>query len=166
MFSKQELTAINELRCLCADVVQGPKSGHPGAPIGMSPMAFTLFTKFLRFSPSHPEWIARDRFVLSSGHASALLYSLLHLCGYDYSMEDLKKFRTLHSKTPGHPERVEYASNHKNLGVEVTTGPLGQGLANAVGMAIAMEAMKTYDSQGVVIDNDARVYAICGDGCL
>ncbi|CAL6042202.1 Transketolase [Hexamita inflata] len=166
MFTQQDKTAINELRCLCADVVQTPKSGHPGAPIGMSPMAYVLFTKFMRFSSKNPEWMARDRFVLSSGHASALLYSMLHLCGYDYSIEDLKKFRTLHSKTPGHPERVEYSNGHKNPGIEVTTGPLGQGLANAVGMAIAMDAMKPYDSENMVVDKEARVYAICGDGCL
>jgi len=129
-------------------------------------MAYVLFTKYMRFSPSHPDWLARDRFVLSSGHASSLLYTMLHLCGYDYTIEDLKKFRSLHSKTPGHPERVEFATNKKNPGIEVTTGPLGQGVANAVGMAIAAEAMKQYDKDGVVVDPEQRIYVICGDGCL
>ena len=123
--------AIDTIRTLSIDGVQKANSGHPGAPMGAAPMAYTLWTRYLRHSPTQPDWPDRDRFVLSAGHASMLLYSLLYLTGYDVSLEDLESFRQWGSITPGHPEyRV-------TPGVEATTGPLGQGLANAVGMAIA-----------------------------
>ena len=123
--------AIDTIRTLSIDGVQKANSGHPGAPMGAAPMAYTLWTRFLRHAPTGPDWPDRDRFVLSAGHASMLLYSLLHLTGYDVSLDDLKSFRQWGSKTPGHPE---YGLTP---GVEATTGPLGQGFANAVGMAIA-----------------------------
>src|ERR1700712_5942087 len=118
--------SVNTIRFLSVDAVQKANSGHPGLPLGAAPMAYVLWTWFLRFNPQDPHWPDRDRFVLSAGHGSALLYSMLHLYGYDLSLDDLKQFRQLHSKTPGHPELGETA------GVETTTGPLGQGLANAV----------------------------------
>ena len=121
----------NAIRFLSVDAVQKANSGHPGAPMGMAEMAEVLWTKFLRHNPANPKFYNRDRFILSNGHASMLLYSLLHLTGYNLSIEDLKNFRQLHSKTPGHPE-YGYTD-----GVETTTGPLGQGIANAVGMALA-----------------------------
>jgi len=124
-------TLANAIRALSMDAVQQANSGHPGAPMGMADIAETLWNGFLKHNPSNPDWIDRDRFVLSNGHGSMLLYSLLHLSGYDLDISELKNFRQLHSKTPGHPE-FGYAP-----GVETTTGPLGQGLANAVGMAIA-----------------------------
>ena len=124
-------TLANAIRALSMDAVQQAKSGHPGAPMGMADIAEALWNGFLKHNPSNPDWIDRDRFVLSNGHGSMLLYSLLHLSGYELDMSELKNFRQLHSKTPGHPE-FGYAP-----GVETTTGPLGQGLANAVGMAIA-----------------------------
>ena len=123
--------AIDTIRTLSIDGVQQANSGHPGAPMGAAPMAYVLWTRFLRHAPTHPDWPDRDRFVLCAGHASMLLYSLLHLTGYDLSLDDLKHFRQWGSKTPGHPE---YGLTP---GVEATTGPLGQGFANAVGMAIA-----------------------------
>jgi transketolase len=128
-----EELCINTLRFLSADAVQNANSGHPGLPMGAAVMAYTLWTKFLKFNPKDPSWFDRDRFVLSPGHGSALLYSLLHLTGYDLPLEELKRFRQLGSKTPGHPER-----GHTNTpGVEITTGPLGQGISNAVGLAMA-----------------------------
>ena len=122
---------VNTLRTLSIDMVQKANSGHPGLPLGAAPMAYVLWKNHLRFDPAEPEWYGRDRFVLSAGHGSALLYSLLHLFGFDVSMDDLKNFRQWGSKTPGHPEW------NCTPGVEATTGPLGQGTANAVGMAIA-----------------------------
>jgi transketolase len=151
---------INQIRAFCADVVQKADSGHPGAPMGMAPMAHALWTKVMNFNPSNPLWINRDRFVLSNGHACALLYTMLHLSGYpDFTLEELKRFRQIDSKTPGHPE------NHFP-GIEVTTGPLGQGISNAVGLAIAQEHLaKTFNKPGFdVIDN--YVYVFVGDGCL
>ena len=121
----------NAVRALAMDAVQQANSGHPGAPMGMAEMAVALWGRHLRHNPSDPHWADRDRFVLSNGHASMLLYALLHLTGYDLPMSELRRFRQLHSKTPGHPE-VDLTP-----GVETTTGPLGQGLANAVGMALA-----------------------------
>ena len=121
----------NAIRALSMDAVQKANSGHPGAPMGMADIAEVLWRDYLKHNPKNPNWYDRDRFVLSNGHGSMLLYSLLHLSGYDLSIEDLKHFRQLHSRTPGHPE-YGYAP-----GVETTTGPLGQGITNAVGMAIA-----------------------------
>ena len=120
----------NAIRFLSMDAVQKAKSGHPGAPMGMADIAEVLWRSFLKHNPTNPKWADRDRFVLSNGHGSMLIYSLLHLTGYDLSIEDLKQFRQLHSKTPGHPE-YGYAP-----GIETTTGPLGQGITNAVGMAM------------------------------
>ena len=142
------------------DAVQAAKSGHPGMPMGMAAAAYALWMRHLRFNPSDPSWCNRDRFVLSAGHGSMLLYSLLHLCGYDLPLDELKKFRQWGSKTPGHPE-----FGH-TPGVEVTTGPLGQGIANAVGMAIAQKYLAArYNTENRRIF-DYNIYAICGDGCL
>src|SRR6476660_3711282 len=124
-------SCINTLRFLSVDAVQKANSGHPGLPLGAAPMAYVLWTRFLEHNPANPRWFDRDRFVLSAGHGSMLLYSLLHVTGYDVSLDDLKSFRQWGSKTPGHPEWG------LTPGVEATTGPLGQGFANAVGMAIA-----------------------------
>ncbi len=151
---------INTIRVLAADTVQKAKSGHPGAPMGMAPLAYALWMETMNVSPTHPKWEGRDRFVLSSGHASALNYVLLHLCGFDLSMDDLKNFRQWGSRTPGHPEYGRTA------GVETTTGPLGQGVANAVGMAIAETILAAkFDRPGFPVA-DHRTYAVCGDGCM
>ena len=151
---------INTIRVLAADTVQKAKSGHPGAPMGMAPLAYALWMETMNVSPTHPKWEGRDRFVLSSGHASALNYVLLHLCGFDLSMDDLKSFRQWGSRTPGHPEYGRTA------GVETTTGPLGQGVANAVGMAIAETILAAkFDRPGFPVA-DHRTYAVCGDGCM
>ncbi len=151
---------INTIRALSADMVQKANSGHPGAPMGMAAMAYAVWADAMCHNPQDPAWQNRDRFVLSNGHASALLYSLLHLFGYDLTMEDLKSFRQWGSRTPGHPECTHTA------GVETTTGPLGQGIANAVGMAIAetMLAAKFNRPEFPVVDH--RVFAFCGDGCM
>src|SRR5579859_3116395 len=122
---------INTIRTLSIDAVQKANSGHPGAPMDAAPMAYLLWTRHMRYHPKNPDWPDRDRFVLSAGHASMLLYSMLHLTGYDLTLDDLRHFRRLGSRTPGHPERELTA------GVEVTTGPLGQGFGNGVGMAMA-----------------------------
>ncbi len=150
---------INTIRTLSADMVQKANSGHPGAPLGMAAMAYAVWADAMWHNPADPKWRNRDRFVLSNGHASALIYSLLHLFGYGLTMEDLKSFRQWGSKTPGHPE-IETA------GVETTTGPLGQGVANAVGMAIAetMLAAKFNRPDYEIVNH--RVYAFCGDGCM
>jgi transketolase len=156
--SRRELA--NAIRALSMDAVQKAKSGHPGAPMGMADIAEVLWNDFLQHNPSNPKWFDRDRFVLSNGHGSMLIYSLLHLTGYDLSMEDIKNFRQLHSKTPGHPE-YGYAP-----GVETTTGPLGQGITNAVGMAIAEKAMAgqfNRDGHHIV---DHYTYVFMGDGCM
>ena len=155
-----EKTCINNLRMLSADMVEKAKSGHPGMPMGAAAMAFVLWTKFLRHNPGNPAWPNRDRFVLSAGHGSALLYALLHLTGYDLSLEELKNFRQWGSKTPGHPE-----FGH-TTGVEVTTGPLGQGIANAVGMAIAERHLASYFNRTGYDIVDHYTYAIAGDGDL
>src|SRR5580693_10485862 len=145
----------NALRALAMDAVERAKSGHPGMPMGMADIATVLFSKFLRFDPTQPDWPDRDRFVLSNGHGSMLLYGLLHLTGYaDMTLDELKRFRQLGSRTAGHPERG-LAS-----GIEVTTGPLGQGLANAVGMALAERLLAVEFGDDVV---DHRTYAFCGD---
>lgn len=146
------------------DAVQAAKSGHPGAPMGMADIAHVLWTRFLKHNPADPAWPDRDRFVLSNGHGSMLLYSLLHLSGYDLGIDELKAFRQLHSKTPGHPEYCE------TPGVETTTGPLGQGLANAVGMALAEKMLAAQFNQANSKDDfaivDHRTYVFLGDGCL
>ena len=149
---------INAIRFLAVDAVQKANSGHPGMPLGAAAMAYTLWTRHLRFNPKDPHWLDRDRFVLSAGHGSMLLYALLYLTGYDVSLDDLKSFRQVGSKTPGHPEA------EKTDGVEATTGPLGQGVANAVGMAIAeahMGAIYNRTDQPIV---DHFTYCIAGDG--
>src|SRR5918911_1832438 len=129
---------INTIRALTLDAVQKAKSGHPGLPLGAAPMAYVLWTRFLRHNPRNPKWQGRDRFLLSAGHGSMLLYSLLHLTGYDLPLEELKRFRQWDSRTPGHPERGEAPGvPGYTPGVETTTGPLGQGAATSVGMAIA-----------------------------
>jgi transketolase len=150
--------SINTIRFLSADAVQKANSGHPGLPMGAAPMAYVLWTRFLRHNPANPKWFDRDRFVLSAGHGSMLLYSLLHLTGYRLSMEDIQNFRQLNSITPGHPE------SHMTPGVETTTGPLGQGLANAVGMAIGEAHLAAqYNRPGHEIINH-HTYVIAGDG--
>ncbi len=151
---------VNAIKFLSVDAVEKAKSGHPGAPMGGADMAFVLWSQFLRFDPSNPSWANRDRFILSNGHGSMLLYSLLHLTGYDLDMEQIKSFRQWGSRTPGHPE-----FGH-TPGVEVTTGPLGQGIAHAVGMAVAAEmlAARVNTPEFQVVDN--YIYGICGDGDL
>ncbi|HEX7045296.1 MAG TPA: 1-deoxy-D-xylulose-5-phosphate synthase N-terminal domain-containing protein, partial [Burkholderiales bacterium] len=153
-------TLANAVRALAMDAVQQANSGHPGAPMGMADIAEVLWNDFLKHNPANPKWVDRDRFVLSNGHASMLLYSLLHLTGYDLPLEQLKRFRQLHSQTPGHPE---YGMTP---GVETTTGPLGQGLANAVGMALAEKSLAArFNRPGHTIV-DHHTYAFCGDGDL
>ncbi len=150
----------NAIRALSMDAVQKANSGHPGMPMGMADIAEVLWNEFLQHNPKNPAWINRDRFILSNGHGSMLQYALLHLTGYDVSIEDIKQFRQLHSKTPGHPE-YKYTP-----GVETTTGPLGQGLANAVGMALAEAILaKTFNREGHQII-DHFTYCFLGDGCL
>jgi len=156
--SRKELA--NAIRALSMDAVQKANSGHPGAPMGMADIAEVLWNDFLRHNPNDPHWYDRDRFVLSNGHASMLLYSLLHLTGYDLPLEELKNFRQLHSKTPGHPE---YGLTP---GVETTTGPLGQGLANAVGFAIAERTLAAQFNQPGHDIVDHYTYVFMGDGCL
>jgi len=166
-----DLLSINTIRTLAIDAVQQANSGHPGAPMALAPVAYALWQQFLRYDPEDPIWPNRDRFVLSNGHASALLYALLHLAGvravnekYErlgemaVTLDDLKHFRQIDSKTPGHPEY------HITSGVETTTGPLGQGIGNSVGMAIAGKWLaERYNRPGFEMF-DYNVYAICGDG--
>jgi transketolase len=151
---------VNTIRALAIDTVQNANSGHPGLPLGAAPMAYALWTRALRHSPSQPKWADRDRFVLSAGHGSALLYSLLHLTGYDLPLDELKRFRQWESRTPGHPEYRETA------GVEVTTGPLGQGFANAVGMAVAERHLAARFNRPGHEVVDHHTYVIAGDGDL
>ena len=151
---------VNVLRFLSADSVERANSGHPGMPLGMADIAEALWRDHLNHSPSNPNWFNRDRFVLSNGHGSMLLYSLLHLSGYDLSIKDLKDFRQLGSKTPGHPEYGITA------GVETTTGPLGQGIANAVGLAIAEKNLASKINSEHVKVIDHFTYCFLGDGCL
>jgi transketolase len=158
MSSRRELA--NAIRALSMDAVQKANSGHPGAPMGMADIAEVLWSDFLKHNPSNPAWADRDRFILSNGHASMLLYSLLHLSGYDLPMEELKNFRQLHSKTPGHPEKGY------TPGVETTTGPLGQGLANAVGLAIAERTLGAQFNRPEHEVVDHFTYVFMGDGCL
>lgn len=160
MFDTTDQLAVNTIRTLSMDGIQKANSGHPGLPMGAAPMAYTLWTKHLKVNPKNSSWTDRDRFVLSAGHGSMLLYSMLHLSGYAVTMDDLKNFRQWDSKTPGHPEV------HHTDGVEATTGPLGQGIANAVGMAMAeAHIAATYNKEGHTIV-DHFTYALCGDGDL
>lgn len=156
--TKQQLA--NAIRFLSIDAVQQANSGHPGMPMGMADIATVLWRDFLNHNPSNPGWLNRDRFVLSNGHGSMLLYALLHLTGYDVSIDDLKNFRQWHSKTPGHPERQD------TPGVETTTGPLGQGIANAVGMALAEKKLAQSFNQDGFTMVDHYTYTFLGDGCL
>ena len=158
MSSRKELA--NAVRALAMDAVQQANSGHPGAPMGMADIAEVLWNDFMRHNPTNPQWADRDRFVLSNGHGSMLIYALLHLTGYELSLEDLKQFRQLHSKTPGHPE-YGYAP-----GVETTTGPLGQGITNAVGMALAEHALANQFNKPGHSIVDHNTYVFLGDGCL
>ncbi|RXI47524.1 transketolase [Clostridium tetani] len=158
--NKLDTTAINTIRILSAEAIQKSNSGHPGLPLGSAPMAYTLWAKNMKHNPKNPNWTNRDRFVLSAGHGSMLIYSLLHLFNYGLTMEDLKNFRQWGSKTPGHPEYGH------TIGVETTTGPLGQGIANAVGMAMAEAYLaEKFNKPGYeLIDHYA--YSLVGDGCL
>ncbi|KAG0012184.1 Transketolase [Entomortierella chlamydospora] len=159
-FTQDDTHAINTIRVLAADTVFKSNSGHPGAPMGCAPMAHLIFSRYMNYNPKNPKWANRDRFVLSNGHACALQYILLHLMGYNVTMDDLKSFRQLHSKTPGHPEA------HMTEGIEVTTGPLGQGFANAVGLAIGEAHMAaTFNKPGFELFNN-YTFMITGDGCL
>lgn len=155
-----QLLSINTIRTLSMDAVQKANSGHPGTPMALAPLAFLLWDRYLRHNPANPNWPNRDRFILSNGHASMLLYSLLYLTGYGLTLDDLKSFRQWGSRTPGHPE------HGLTPGVETTTGPLGQGVANSVGMAIAERWLASRFNRGDQKIVDYRVYAICGDGDL
>ncbi|PSB50816.1 transketolase, partial [Chroococcidiopsis cubana CCALA 043] len=157
--SLEEL-CINSIRFLAIDAVEKAKSGHPGLPMGAAPMAFVLWDRFMRFNPKNPAWLNRDRFLLSAGHGSMLLYALLYLTGYeDLTLDDLKQFRQWESKTPGHPE------NFMNPGVEITTGPLGQGIANGVGIAMAEAHLAATFNKPDFPIIDHYTYVILGDGC-
>ncbi len=156
--SERDRIAIDTIRFLAVDMVEAANSGHPGAPMGQAAMAYNLWARFLRFDPQRPDWPNRDRFVLSCGHASALLYALLHLAGYELSLDDLRDFRQLGSMTPGHPERGE------TPGVETTTGPLGQGLSNAVGMAIAQQLLAARFNRDGYPLFDHRTFVFASDG--
>ncbi len=158
--SNLDKLAVNTIRFLSVDGVQKANSGHPGMPMGNAPLALALFAKYMKHNPANPRWNNRDRFVLSAGHGSMLLYSSLHLCGYDISMEDLKSFRQWGSKTAGHPE------HNPSLGIETTTGPLGQGFANAVGMAIGSKHLAAMFNKDDIKIVDHYIYGICSDGDL
>ena len=148
------------IRALAMDAVEAAKSGHPGMPMGMAEIAVALWNRHLRHNPANPHWPNRDRFMLSNGHGSMLQYALLHLAGYDLAVAELRNFRQLHSKTPGHPEVGV------TPGVETTTGPLGQGLANAVGMALAEQLLAAQFNQPGHAIVDHHTYVFLGDGCL
>ncbi len=152
-----EQLAADTIRALSMDAVQQANSGHPGMPMGMADLGVVLWTRFLKVDPADPTWPDRDRFVLSNGHGSMLLYSLLHLAGFPLSLDDLRNFRQWGSPTPGHPER------HPALGIETTTGPLGQGLATAVGLAAAEAHLRAVFGPDLV---DHRTFVFVGDGCL
>ncbi|ROV98613.1 hypothetical protein VSDG_04210 [Cytospora chrysosperma] len=159
-FTKTDELTINTIRVLAADATAHANSGHPGAPMGMAPVAHVLFNKFMKFNPKNPKWLNRDRFVLSNGHACMLQYALLHLYGYALSIDDLKAFRSVDSITPGHPEC------HDTPGIEVTTGPLGQGICNAVGLAMAQaHTAAVFNKPGFDLVNN-YTYCFLGDGCL
>ncbi|PIS45447.1 MAG: transketolase [Ignavibacteria bacterium CG08_land_8_20_14_0_20_37_9] len=152
--------SINTLRILAVEAIQKANTGHPGMPMGCAPIAYALYTKYMKYNPQNPLWLNRDRFILSAGHGSMLLYGILHLSGYDISLEDLKNFRQWESKTPGHPEF------NQKLGIETTTGPLGQGFANAVGMAIAKSYLASMFNKDDIKILDHFIYGICSDGEL
>ena len=155
-----ELRTINTIRMLSAEAIQAANSGHPGLPLGAAPMAYTLWAKEMKHNPHNPEWHNRDRFVLSAGHGSMLIYSLLHLFDYGLPMAELKNFRQYGSKTPGHPEYGH------TKGVEISTGPLGQGIANAVGFAMAEKHLAAkFNKPGFEVV-DHHTFALSGDGCL
>ena len=158
MPSRRDLA--NAIRALSMDAVQKAKSGHPGAPMGMADIAEVLWNDHMKYNPTNAKWADRDRFVLSNGHGSMLIYSLLHLSGFDLSMEDIKNFRQLHARTAGHPE-YGYAD-----GIETTTGPLGQGITNAVGMAIAERTLAAQFNKPGHDIVDHHTYVFMGDGCL
>src|SRR5688572_11479577 len=157
MANELETKAINVIRGLAMDAVQKANSGHPGTPMALAPLAHVLYTRVMRYDAAEPDWPDRDRFVLSAGHASMLLYAMLHLTGYGLELDDLKEFRQYGSRTPGHPE------HQHTPGVEVTTGPLGQGFANGVGMAIVERNLRERFGRDVT---DHHVFAICSDGDL
>src|SRR5574337_1483973 len=158
MSSRKQLA--NAIRALALDAVKQANSGHSGMPMGMADIAEVLWNDFLVHNPKNPHWINRDRFILSNGHGSMLLYAVLHLTGYDLTMDDIRQFRQLHSKTPGHPEFG------MTPGAETTTGPLGQGIANAVGMALAERTLAAnFNRDGFDIINH-YTYAFLGDGCM
>ena len=160
MFTNNDQLAVNAIRALSIAQIERANSGHPGLPMGAAPMAYVLFNKILKANPENPDWFNRDRFVLSAGHGSAMLYSLLHLSGYDLSIDELKNFRQVGSKAPGHPERGV------TPGVEVVTGPLGQGIGQAVGLALAEKHLGgLYNKENYNII-DHYTYALCGDGDL
>ncbi|NCP55962.1 MAG: transketolase, partial [Rhodoferax sp.] len=156
--SRQDMA--NAIRALAMDAVQAANSGHPGAPMGMADMAVALWGEHLQHNPANPKWLNRDRFVLSNGHASMLIYAVLHLTGYKLPIGELKNFRQLHSKTAGHPEVGV------TPGVETTTGPLGQGITNAVGMALAEKLLAAEFNRDDLNVVDHHTYAFLGDGCL
>jgi transketolase len=158
MTTRRELA--NAVRALAMDAVEAANSGHPGMPMGMADIAEVLWNDFLRFNPVNPKWVNRDRFVLSNGHGSMLQYALLHLTGFDLPIGELKRFRQLHSKTAGHPEYSE------TPGAETTTGPLGQGLANAVGFALAEKVLAARFNRPGHAVVDHRTWVFLGDGCL
>ena len=158
--SELDELCVQTIRFLSVDMVQKANSGHPGMPMGMAPAAYVLWTRFMKYNPANPKWHNRDRFVLSAGHGCVLLYAMLHLTGYDISLDELKNFRQWGSKTPGHPEY------HPQCGVEVTTGPLGQGISNAVGMAIAQKYLANYFNRDGFPIIDYRIYCLASDGDL
>src|SRR5437762_1015492 len=151
---------INAIRVLAMDAVQKADSGHPGTPMALAPLAYVLWTRHLRYSPADPNWLNRDRFVLSAGHASMLLYSVFYLTGYDLTLDDIKQFRQWESKTPGHPEYGD------TPGIETTTGPLGQGFGNGVGMAIAERWLRERFNKPDLDIVNHYTYALCSDGDL
>ncbi|MCX6556542.1 MAG: transketolase, partial [Candidatus Aminicenantes bacterium] len=155
-----EQLCIDTIRTLAMDAVQEANSGHPGAAMALAPAAFTIYNRFMKFNPANPDWPNRDRFILSAGHASMLLYGVLHITGYDLTVEDIKKFRQLNSRCPGHPE------HGLTPGVETTTGPLGQGAAASVGFAIAEKWLANYFNRPGYELIDYDIIALAGDGCL
>src|SRR5581483_2505015 len=158
--SELDRLSINTVRALAIDAVQKANSGHPGLPLGAAPMAYVLWTRFFKHNPTNPKWFDRDRFVLSGGHGSMLLYALLHLTGYDLPLDEIKNFRQWGSRTPGHPE------HGLTPGVEATTGPLGQGFANGVGMAIGAAHLAAKFNKPDFSLIDHYIYAIVSDGDL